>query len=41
MVGEIDTGDLRRTRIATTLLRDEDLDLTIKELLRIQQKRFS
>lgn len=41
VVGEIDTGDLRRTRIATTLLRDEDMDLTIKELLRIQQKRFS
>jgi predicted amidohydrolase len=41
VIGEIDTGDLRRTRIATTLLRDEDLDLTIKELLRIQQQRFS
>lgn len=41
VVGEIDTNDIRRTRISTTLLRDEDLDLTIKELIRIHQKKFA
>jgi len=41
VVGEIDTNDIRRTRISTTLLRDEDLDLTLRELLRIHQKKFA
>lgn len=41
VIGEIDTNDIRRTRISTTLLRDEDLDLTIRELLRIHQKKFA
>jgi predicted amidohydrolase len=41
VVGEVDINDIRRTRISTTLLRDEDLDLTIRELLRIRQEKFS
>ena len=41
VMGEIDTNDIRRTRISTTLLRDEDLDLTLRELLRIHQKKFA
>jgi len=41
IVAEIDTNDIRRTRISTTLLRDEDLDLTIRELLRIRQQKFA
>ncbi|MBI2875460.1 MAG: carbon-nitrogen hydrolase, partial [Candidatus Tectomicrobia bacterium] len=38
-VGELDLGTLRRTRIATTLLRDEDLDLMLRELWRIHQEK--
>lgn len=39
IVGELDMGDLRRARIATTLLRDEDLDLTLRELWRIHGEK--
>ena len=36
VVGEIDSKVARRRRIAAPLLRDEDLDLTINELLRLR-----
>ncbi|MBT3350618.1 MAG: carbon-nitrogen hydrolase [Nitrospinaceae bacterium] len=39
LTAEINTADIRRARIATPTLRDEDLDLTIKELRRIQAAR--
>lgn len=34
---EIDLADVRRKRIAAPLLRDEDIDLTLRELTRIRQ----
>jgi predicted amidohydrolase len=36
VVGEIDPGIARRQRIASPLMRDEDLDLTIRELQRLR-----
>ncbi len=39
LTAEINTADIRRARISTPTLRDEDLDLTIKELRRIQATR--
>jgi predicted amidohydrolase len=39
LTAEINTADIRRARISTPTLRDEDLDLTIKELRRIQAAR--
>ena len=35
---EIDTGAARRQRIAAPLLRDENLDLTLRELARIREE---
>jgi hypothetical protein len=34
-VAEVDAGTLRRARIANPLLRDERLDLTLREVERI------
>ena len=39
-VCEIDFGEVRRTRVAMPLLRDERLELTARELGRIQRARF-
>lgn len=39
LVAELDLAHVRRARFQMPLLRDEDLDLTIRELQRIQQKR--
>lgn len=39
-VGEIDTDRIRRSRILNPLLRDEKLDLTVRELQRIQKRRY-
>ncbi|MEO2167733.1 MAG: nitrilase-related carbon-nitrogen hydrolase, partial [bacterium] len=36
---EIDLGAARRRRIAAPVLRDEDLDLTARELARIRRSR--
>jgi predicted amidohydrolase len=36
IVAEVNLGAVRRTRIATPMLRDENLDLTINELTRIR-----
>jgi predicted amidohydrolase len=36
---DVDTADIRRARIATPTLRDEDLHLTLRELKRIQAGR--
>ncbi|MGH7743170.1 MAG: nitrilase-related carbon-nitrogen hydrolase, partial [Candidatus Eiseniibacteriota bacterium] len=36
IVGEINLRSARRQRVASPLLRDEDIDLTINELLRIR-----
>lgn len=36
VVGEVDFGVARRQRIASPLMRDEDLDLTIRELQRLR-----
>ncbi|MEE9257082.1 MAG: nitrilase-related carbon-nitrogen hydrolase [bacterium] len=38
-VAEINTADIRRARIASPTLRDEDLHLTLRELRRIQAGR--
>jgi predicted amidohydrolase len=35
LVAEVDAGTLRRARIANPLLRDERLDLTLREVERI------
>lgn len=40
LVAEIDLKDLKRARAAVPLLRDEKLDLTLKELKRIQKTRL-
>jgi len=40
LVGLFDLEELRRARISNTLRRDEDLDLTFRELQRIYRKRF-
>lgn len=39
VVAEINTADIRRARISTPTLRDEDLHLTLRELRRIQGDR--
>lgn len=40
-VCEVDFSEVRRARLTTPLLRDERLDLTTRELERIQRTRFS
>ena len=37
---EIDLLDLRRERVFTPLMRDENLDLTIRELCRIRDEKI-
>ena len=39
LIAEVNTADVRRARIATPTLRDEDLHLTLRELRRIQRER--
>ena len=39
LLGELDPGSLRRARVANPLLRDERLDLTVREIARILQVR--
>ena len=39
LIADVDTADVRRSRIATPTLRDEDLHLTLRELRRIQADR--
>ena len=39
LTAEVNTADIRRVRIATPTLRDEDLHLTLRELRRIQSER--
>ncbi len=39
LVTEVDTANVRRARIASPTLRDEDLHLTLRELRRIQRSR--
>ena len=39
LVAEVDTANVRRARIASPTLRDEDLHLTLRELRRIQRSR--
>lgn len=39
VVTELDLDQIKRARFATPILRDEDTDLTIRELTRIQQQR--
>ncbi|MEE9240096.1 MAG: nitrilase-related carbon-nitrogen hydrolase [bacterium] len=39
LTAEVNTADVRRVRIATPTLRDEDLHLTLRELRRIQSER--
>jgi predicted amidohydrolase len=41
LVAEIDLKDLKRARSAVPLLRDEKLDLTLRELKRIQKQRIA
>ena len=38
---EVEFGELPATRVATPLLRDERLELTARELERIQRARFN
>ena len=38
ITGEIDLGVARRKRVAAPLLRDEDLNLTIREFTRIRDE---
>ena len=38
VVGEVRQAQIKRKRISSTLLRDEDLDLTINELERIRER---
>lgn len=40
IMATIDLAELRRARIINPMLRDEKLDLTIRELQRIQEERF-
>lgn len=40
LIAEIDLKDLKRARSAVPLLRDEKLELTVKELKRIQKNRL-
>lgn len=40
-VGDIDLGAVRRTRMVTPILRDENLNLTVEELIRIERERFA
>lgn len=40
LVAEIDLDEVRRSRMETPLLRDENVDLTIRELTRIRQQRL-
>lgn len=39
-IAPIDLAELRRARTSNPMLRDEKLDLTIRELRRIQEERF-
>lgn len=39
IIAQLDLEEIRRTRLFTPLLRDERLDLTLRELIRITQKR--
>ncbi len=39
LVSQVDTANVRRARIASPTLRDEDLHLTLRELRRIQRSR--
>lgn len=39
--GEIDLGAVRRTRMVSPVLRDENLHLTVEELIRIERERFA
>ncbi len=39
LMGDLDTADVRRARIASPTLRDEDFHLTLRELRRIQGNR--
>ncbi|MDA0998916.1 MAG: carbon-nitrogen hydrolase [bacterium] len=38
LIGEVDTADIRRTRIASPTLKDENVHLALRELRRIQGK---
>jgi predicted amidohydrolase len=40
VVAKVDLDEVRRSRLETPLLRDENLDLTIRELTRIRQQRL-
>lgn len=41
LLADLDLDEIRRARYETPLLRDENLDLTIRELSRIRQKQFT
>ncbi len=41
IIGEVALESVRRKRTMASLLRDEDLDLTINELLRIRERTDS
>ena len=38
LTAEVDTAEVRRARVASPTLRDEDLDLTLRELRRIRRR---
>jgi predicted amidohydrolase len=39
LLADLDPGSLRRARVANPLLRDERLELTLREVTRIMQAR--
>lgn len=41
VVCDVDPREVRRTRIFSPMSRDEDLDLTVRELLRIQREKYA
>ena len=41
IIAELDSEEIRRARLQTPLLRDERLDLTLRELTRIINQRSS
>jgi len=40
LAAEVDTREIRRSRLITPISRDENIDLTLRELIRIYEERF-
>jgi predicted amidohydrolase len=40
LIADLDLSAVRRARLQTPILRDENLDLTIRELKRIRRERY-